>query len=112
MAAYNFNRGINKSWEFQGLVGSNVYLFVGALGFTFLVFVVLYVMGTGMTICLIVTVLLGVGSWMGVFALNTKYGEHGLMKAGARRSSPKRITNRQSRLFINLNEDLPKAGDS
>ena len=62
MAAYNFNRGINKSWEFQGLVGSNVYLFVGALGFTFLVFVVLYVMGTGMTICLIVTVLLGVGS--------------------------------------------------
>ncbi|QIL78418.1 DUF4133 domain-containing protein (plasmid) [Hymenobacter sp. HDW8] len=40
-----------------------------------------------------------------MFALNTKYGEYGLMKAGARRSAPKRITNRQSRLFQNLNED-------
>jgi len=40
-----------------------------------------------------------------VFALNRHFGEHGLMKAAARRSSPKYITNRHSRLFQRLNED-------
>ena len=75
MPIYDLNRGINKPVEFKGLVGSNIYFLAGG------------------------------GMWAGVFALNRRYGEHGLMKAAARRSSPKYITNRHSRLFQRLNED-------
>ncbi|TDN39865.1 DUF4133 domain-containing protein [Hymenobacter sp. UV11] len=105
MPGYNLNRGINKSWEFQGLVGGNVYYLVAGIGLVFVSFVTMYLVGVPLLISVIVTLALGGGMWAGVFALNTKYGEHGLMKASARRSAPKLITNRQSRLFQNLNED-------
>lgn len=105
MPGYNLNRGINKSWEFQGLIGGNVYYLVAGIGLVFVAFVIMYLIGVPLLLTVIVTLVLGGGMWAGVFALNTKYGEHGLMKASARRSAPRLITNRQSRLFQNLNED-------
>ncbi|TVT36770.1 DUF4133 domain-containing protein [Hymenobacter setariae] len=108
MPGYNLNRGINKPWEFQGLIGGNVYYLVAGIGLVFVAFVTMYLVGTPLLFSVIITLVLGGGMWAGVFALNTKYGEHGLMKANARRSAPKLITNRQSRLFQNLNEDRPR----
>lgn len=105
MPQYNLNRGINKSWEFQGLIGSNVYYLVAGIGLVFVAFVTMYLVGLPLLLAVISTLVLGGGMWAGVFALNTKYGEHGLLKASARRSAPQRITNRQSRLFQHLNED-------
>ena len=105
MPQYNLNRGINKPWEFNGLIGGNVYYLVAGIGLVFVAFVTMYLVGTPLLLTVVITLVLGGGMWAGVFALNTKYGEHGMMKAGARRSAPKRITNRQSRLFQNLNED-------
>jgi hypothetical protein len=105
MADYDLNRGINKSWEFQGLIGSNVYYLVAGIGLVFATFVTMYMCGVPLAIAVLLTVGLGGGMWAGVFHINAKYGEHGLMKASARRSSPKLITNRKSRLFLNLNED-------
>ena len=106
MPGYNLNRGINKSWEFNGLIGGNVYYLVAGIGLVFASFVTMYLVGVPLLLTVIVTLALGGGMWAGVFALNTKYGEFGIMKASARRSAPKLITNRQSRLFQNLNEDL------
>ncbi|GAB3720454.1 DUF4133 domain-containing protein [Hymenobacter monticola] len=105
MPAYDLNRGINKPVEFKGLVGSNIYFLVAGIGLTFVLFVAMYLAGVPLVITMLVTFAVGGGMWAGVFALNRKYGEHGLMKASARRSSPKFITNRQSRLFQHLNED-------
>jgi hypothetical protein len=105
MSEYDLNRGINKSWEFQGLVGSNVYYLVAGIGVVFVSFVTMYMLGVPLAIAVLVTVAGGGAMWAGVFRINAKYGEHGLMKASARRSSPKLITNRKSRLFLNLNED-------
>jgi hypothetical protein len=105
MPAYNLNRGINKPWEFQGLIGGNVYFLLAGIGAVFALFVTLYLLGVPLLLTVIVTLGLGGGMWAGVFALNAKYGEHGLMKASARRSSPRLITNRHSRLFQHLNED-------
>ena len=105
MPGYHLNRGINKSWEFQGLVGANVYYLVAGIGLVFTSFVTMYLVGVPLLLAVLVTLALGGGMWAGVFALNARYGEHGLMKARARRSSPRRITNRHSRLFQNLNED-------
>ena len=105
MPFYDLNRGINKPVEFKGLVGSNIYFLVAGIGLTFALFVTMYLVGLPLLATVLVTFVAGGGMWAGVFALNRKYGEHGLMKASARRSSPKYITNRQSRLFQHLNED-------
>lgn len=105
MPFYDLNRGINKPVEFKGLVGSNIYFLVAGIGLTFALFVTMYLVGLPLLATVLVTFVAGGGMWAGVFALNRKYGEHGLMKASARRSSPKYITNRHSRLFQHLNED-------
>lgn len=105
MSEYDLNRGINKSWEFQGLIGGNVYYLVAGIGIVFVAFVTMYMLGVPLGIAVLLTVAGGGAMWAGVFRLNAKYGEHGMMKASARRSSPKLITNRKSRLFLNLNED-------
>jgi hypothetical protein len=105
MAGYNLNRGINKSWELNGLVGSNVYYMVAAIMFTFVLFVTLYLCHVSLVMSLIIGFTVGGALWAAVYRINAKYGEHGVMKAMARRSSPRLITNRQSRLFLHLNED-------
>lgn len=105
MANYDLNRGINKPWEFQGLIGSNVYFLVAGIGVVFALFVTMYLIGVPLLLTVVLTLALGGGMWAGVFAINRKYGEFGLRKASARRSSPKFITSRNSRLFLNLNED-------
>ena len=105
MPIYDLNRGINKPVEFKGLVGSNIYFLAAGIGLVFALFVTCYLVGLPLLATVLVTFVAGGGMWAGVFALNRKYGEHGLMKASARRSSPKYITNRHSRLFQHLNED-------
>lgn len=105
MATYGINRGINKSWEVAGLVAGNVYYFAAAFIGTFVLFGVLFAMHVSFISLIVICGIVGGFACMMVFRMNAKYGEHGLMKALARRSSPKMITNRQSRLFIHLNED-------
>jgi hypothetical protein len=105
MPVYELNRGINKPVEFKGLVGSNIYLLVAGLVLVFALFVTCYLLGVPLLLTTLLTFAAGGGLWAGVFALNRRYGEHGLMKAAARRASPKYITNRHSRLFQRLNED-------
>lgn len=105
MPIYELNRGINKPVEFQGLVGRNIYLLVAGIGLVFTLFVTCYLAGVPLLLSLLLTFLAGGGMWAGVFALNRRFGEHGLMKAAARRAAPRYITNRHSRLFQRLNED-------
>ncbi|GAA4379756.1 DUF4133 domain-containing protein [Hymenobacter koreensis] len=105
MPVYDLNRGINKPVEFKGLVGSNIYFLVAGIALVFALFVTCYLTGVPLLLTTLLTFAAGGGMWAGVFALNRRYGEHGLMKAAARRSSPKYITSRHSRLFQRLNED-------
>ena len=105
MPSYHLNRGINKPVEFKGLVGSNIYFLVAGIALVFALFVTLYLLGVPLLLTTLLTFLAGGGTWAGVFALNRRYGEHGLRKAAARRSSPRYLTNRRSRLFHHLNQD-------
>ncbi|SET97223.1 DUF4133 domain-containing protein [Hymenobacter actinosclerus] len=105
MPIYGLNRGINKPVEFKGLVGSNIYLLVAGIGLVFALFVTFYLTGVPLELTVLLTFVAGSGMWAGVFALNRRFGEHGLMKAAARRSSPTYIINRHSRLFQRLNQD-------
>ena len=99
MAEYPINKGIGRSVEFKGLKAQYLFIFVGGLLALFVLFVILYMVGTDQWICI------GIGAagasvlvWQ-TFALNARYGEHGLMnglmKLGAARSHPRYLTNRR-----------------
>ena len=89
MAEYNINKGIGQSVEFKGLKAQ------GGLLAVFVLFVILYLAGVSQWICI------GTGAvsatvlvWQ-TFALNTRYGEHGLMKQMANRQHPRYLINRR-----------------
>ena len=78
MAEYPINKGIGRSVEFKGLKAQYLFIFVGGLLALFVLFVILYMVGTDQWICI------GIGAagasvlvWQ-TFALNARYGEHGL----------------------------------
>lgn len=100
MADYPINRGIGKSVEFKGLKAQYLFIFVGGLLAVFVVFVIMYMIGISQWVCIgFGIVAASVLVWQ-TFALNAKFGEHGLMKIQAGASHPKYIINRGHRPFI------------
>ena len=101
MAEYGVNRGIGKPAEFQGLKSQYLFIFAGGLLGLFVVFVVMYMAGINQWVCIVFGVTSALTLVYGTFHLNKKYGEHGLMKAQARRNHPRYVINRRnfSRLF-------------
>ena len=82
MAEYPINKGIGRSVEFKGLKAQYLFIFVGGLLALFVLFVILYMVGTDQWICIGIGVTgASVLVWQ-TFALNARYGEHGLMKLG------------------------------
>ncbi|TGD58992.1 DUF4133 domain-containing protein [Flavobacterium humi] len=91
MNNYNINKGIGRTVEFKGLKAQYLFIFAGGLLGTLILIMILYMAGVNSYICLF----LGTGGaslivWQ-TFTLNKKYGEHGLMKAGARKRHPRHI---------------------
>ena len=99
---YSINKGIGKSAEFKGLKSQYLFIFAGGLLGLFVVFVVMYMAGVNQWACIAFGVISALILVYGTFYLNKKYGEHGLMKAQARRNHPRYVINRRriSRLFI------------
>ena len=98
---YPFNRGIGKPAEFQGLKAQYLFIFAGGLLAVFIVFVIMYMVGVNQWICIAFGIKAALVLVLGTFRLNKKYGEHGLMKAQAKRKHPRYIINRRNilRLF-------------
>ena len=98
---YSVNRGIGHPAEFQGLKAQYLFIFAGGLLGLFVVIVILFMAGVNNLICIIFGVIAGSILVYATFFLNNKYGEHGLMKAQARRNHPRYVINRRtvSRLF-------------
>lgn len=91
MKNYSINRGIGTTVEFKGLKAQYLFIFAGGLLATLILVMILYMAGVNSLICL----LLGAGGaslivWQ-TFSLNKKYGEHGLMKVGAKKRHPRYI---------------------
>ena len=75
-----------------------LFIFVGGLLALFVLFVILYMIGIDQWICIgFGVVSASVLVWQ-TFALNARYGEHGLMKLGATKSHPRYLLNRR-RIF-------------
>ena len=95
MAEFNINKGIGQSVEFKGLKAQYLFIFAGGLLAVFVLFVILYLAGVSQWICI------GTGAvsatvlvWQ-TFALNARYGEHGLMKLMANKQHPRYLINRR-----------------
>ena len=91
MAEYNINKGIKgigQSVEFKGLKAQYLFIFAGGLLAVFVLFVILYLAGVNQWVCIGTGVVsASVQVWL-TFALNRRYGEHGLMKRMANRQHP------------------------
>ena len=95
MAEFPINRGIGKSVEFRGLKAQYLFIFVGGLLALFILFVIMYMVGVNEWFCIAFGLVAASLLVWQTFALNAKYGEHGLMKAQARSGHPKYIINRR-----------------
>ena len=107
MADYPVNKGIGRAVEFKGLKAQYLFIFVGGLLALFVLFVILYMIEIDQWICIgFGVVSASVLVWQ-TFALNARYGEHGLMKLGATKSHPRYLLNRRriSRLIKKRKED-------
>ena len=107
MADYPVNKEIGRSVEFKGLKAQYLFIFVGGLLALFVLFVILYMIGIDQWICIgFGVVSASVLVWQ-TFALNARYGEHGLMKLGATKSHPRYLLNRRriSRLIKKRKEE-------
>jgi len=99
---YQINKGINKSIEFKGLKAQYIwYLGAGMVG-VLVLFAVLYFVGIPSIICLIVSAVLVTGVVVKVYAMSSKYGEHGLMKALARKQVPGVVKINSRTVFTNI----------
>lgn len=95
MKSYNINKGIGRTVEFRGLKAQYLFIFAGGLLGLLIVVMVLYIAGVGSYLCIGI----GVGGaslliWQ-TFAMNRKFGEHGLMKLAAKRCHPRYILSRR-----------------
>ena len=95
MAAYNINKGVDARVEFHGLRAQYLYLFAGGLLGLFLLFVAMYLAGLFAGVCIFVCGAAGAALVWGVFRLNSRYGQYGMMKLLAGLRLPRRIIRRR-----------------
>lgn len=102
-SVYQVNKGINQSIEFKGLKAQYIWYLGGGVVGLLIVFAVIYIIGLPIYLCL--GIILGAGTFLilKIYSMSHKYGEHGLMKALARKQVPKIIKSRSRKIFIETN---------
>jgi hypothetical protein len=102
---YHINRGINRPVEFRGLKAQYIGYFAACAVGTLVVFGVLYACGVSLYIA--TPLALGLGGWAagGVFRMNRRYGQYGLMKRSARKRLPVALLSKSRKIFILLFRD-------
>lgn len=90
---YFINRGIGNTPEFKGLKRQYLYLFVGGILGSFLLFVFLYMVGVDPLICIVIGSISVLSSTVTAFCLNKQFGENGLLQWEASLYRPKYIIN-------------------
>lgn len=93
---FNLNKGIGKSAEFKGLKAQYLFLFAAGLLTVFVLFIIIYMVGINQWICIGFGIIAASVLVWATFALNGKYGEHGLMKLLASRQHPRFLINRKT----------------
>lgn len=101
-SVYQINKGINKPIEFKGLKAQYIWYLGGGLLALLILFAILYICGVNTFVCLAIIIIFGTRLFMHVYKLSHKYGQHGMMKAVAKRSIPDTVKSYTRKIFINL----------
>ncbi|WP_090996704.1 DUF4133 domain-containing protein [Pedobacter insulae] len=102
-SVYQINKGINKSIEFKGLKAQYIWYLGGGVIALLVLFAAMYIIGLPPYICIGVIALTGSGLVVQIYGMSNKYGEHGMMKAMARRLVPKVIKVKSRKAFMASN---------
>ena len=97
---YQINKGINASIEFKGLKAQYIWYFGAGVLILLILFAIMYMIGLNSFVCVLVILLAGTGLVVKVYGLSNKYGEHGMMKAVAKRSIPGVVKSNSRKVFI------------
>ncbi|AWH86277.1 conjugal transfer protein TraF [Flavobacterium album] len=110
MKEYKINKGIGRTVEFRGLKAQYLFIFAGGLLGILILVMILYMAGANSYLCLLLGAVGGGLTVWTTFALNSKYGEHGLMKKGARARHPRYIICRKpagTAIASNIKKTIP-----
>lgn len=108
MGEYSINKGVGRNPEFKGLKSQYLFIFAGGLLAVFILFVVMYMAGINQWFCIGFGVVAASVLVYLTFYLNSRYGEHGLMKLLAVGNHPRFIINRGQRPFLNFRPHTSK----
>lgn len=99
-SVYSINKGIGRSIEFKGLKAQYIWWLGGGLVLLFVLFAVMYLIQVPLFVSLGAVVMVGTGLVIKVYQLSNRYGEHGMMKAMAKRSVPTALHTRKRVMFL------------
>ncbi|WEK21355.1 MAG: DUF4133 domain-containing protein [Candidatus Pedobacter colombiensis] len=105
-SVYQINKGINQSIQFKGLRAQYIWYLGGGIIVLLILFAFMYIIGLPPYIC--IATIAAIGTFLGtqIYAMSNKYGEHGLMKAMARKMVPKSIKVTSRKVFIKPNSSV------
>jgi hypothetical protein len=98
-SVYQINKGINQSIEFKGLKAQYIWYLGGVVIVLMFLFAVLYTMGVPSLVCVGIVGTSGTVLVFKVYRMSHKYGEHGMMKALAKRQVPKVVRTQSRKIF-------------
>jgi len=88
---YKVNKGINQSIEFKGLKAQYIWYLGGGVIILMILFAALFIIGLPSLVCVGLIGVLGTLLVVKIYGLSRKYGEHGMMKALAKKQLPKAL---------------------
>lgn len=104
-SVYQVNKGINQSIEFKGLKAQYIWYLGGCIVALLILFAVLYFIGLPSLLCVGIIAAIGTVIVIRIYSMSNKYGEHGLMKALARKQVPKVIRCTSRSVFVMLKKN-------
>jgi hypothetical protein len=98
-SVYQINKGINQSIEFKGLKAQYIWYLGGGVVVLMILFAVMYIIGLPSFVCVVIIGISGALLVLYIYRMSHKYGEHGMMKALAKRQVPKAIRVQSRKIF-------------
>lgn len=101
-SVYQINKGINQSIEFKGLKAQYIWYLGGGIVALMIVFAILYFIGLPSYACVGIILTAGTFLVIKIYGMSNRYGEHGLMKALAKKQVPKAVRSKSREVFTKL----------
>ncbi|MBG6061554.1 hypothetical protein IWX83_001340 [Flavobacterium sp. CG_9.1] len=98
-SVYQINKGINQSIEFKGLKAQYIWYLGGGFVVLMILFAAMYIVGLPSFVCVGIIGISGALLVLYIYRMSHKYGEHGMMKALAKRQVPKAIRVQSRKIF-------------